>query len=158
MALLSKLHYAVRVFRAYSCKPFLSSVGKGTNIDKGFFYKHGENISLGEKVFIGHDVDIDASGGRVQIEKNAAIAPRAIIMNSSHTYDNLEIPMIEQDTVKSNIVIREGAWIGTGAIILPGVIIGKGAIVGAGAVVTKDVPDYAIVIGIPGKVIKYRKK
>jgi acetyltransferase-like isoleucine patch superfamily enzyme len=52
------------------------------------------------------------------------------------------------------IIIKKGAWIGAGASILPGVTVGKYAIVGAGAIVTKDVPDYAVVVGIPAKVVK----
>ena len=51
-------------------------------------------------------------------------------------------------------VIAEGAWIGAGATILPGVRIGRYAVVGAAAVVTKDVPDYGVVVGSPAKVIK----
>lgn len=53
-------------------------------------------------------------------------------------------------------VIGHDVWIGRKAIIMPGVKVGNGAIVGAGAVVTKDVPDYAIVAGVPAKIIKYR--
>lgn len=52
------------------------------------------------------------------------------------------------------VLIQKGAWIGAGATILPGISIGKHAIVGAAAVVTKDVPDYAIVVGNPAKVVK----
>lgn len=55
------------------------------------------------------------------------------------------------------VTIGDDAWIGTRVIILPGVSVGKGAIIGAGAVVTKDVPEYAVVAGVPAKVIKYRK-
>ena len=51
-------------------------------------------------------------------------------------------------------LIRQGAWIGAGATILPGVCVGKYAIVGAGSVVTKDVPDYAVVVGNPAKIVK----
>ena len=52
--------------------------------------------------------------------------------------------------------IGHDTWIGHGAIIQPGVTVGDGAIVGSGAIVTKDVPPYAIVVGVPAKVIKYR--
>lgn len=57
---------------------------------------------------------------------------------------------------KGNTVVEDDAWIGFGAIVMSGVTIGKGAIVAAGAVVTKDVPPYAIVAGVPAKVIRYR--
>lgn len=57
---------------------------------------------------------------------------------------------------KGNIVVKDDVWIGYGAIILSGVTIGQGAVVAAGSVVTKDVPPYAIVGGVPSKVIRYR--
>ena len=56
----------------------------------------------------------------------------------------------------SKTIIGNDVWIGNGAIIINGVTIGDGAVIGAGAVVTKDVPPYAIVVGVPGKVIKMR--
>lgn len=59
-------------------------------------------------------------------------------------------------TSKGNIIVDDDVWIGFNAIILSGVHIGQGAIVAAGAVVTKDVPPYAIVGGVPAKVIRYR--
>ena len=57
---------------------------------------------------------------------------------------------------KGNIIVDDDVWIGYGATIMSGVHIGQGAVVAAGAVVTKDVPPYAIVGGVPAKVIKYR--
>ena len=56
------------------------------------------------------------------------------------------------------VLIRESAWIGAGATILPGVCVGRHAVVGAASVVTKDVPDYAVVVGSPAKVIKMLDK
>lgn len=57
---------------------------------------------------------------------------------------------------KGNIIVSDDVWIGQGAIILSGVKVGQGAVIAAGAVVTSDVPPYAIVGGVPAKVIKYR--
>ena len=59
-------------------------------------------------------------------------------------------------TSKGDIIVEDDVWIGYGATIMSGVHIGQGAVVAAGAVVTKDVPPYAIVGGVPAKVIKYR--
>ena len=57
---------------------------------------------------------------------------------------------------KGAIVIEDDVWIGESAIIMSGVHIGRGAVIGAGAVVTKDIPPYAVAVGVPAKVIKYR--
>lgn len=63
---------------------------------------------------------------------------------------------IDEATSKGQIVVDDDVWIGTNALILSGVHIGKGAVVAAGSVVTKDVPPFAIVGGVPAKLIKYR--
>ena len=57
----------------------------------------------------------------------------------------------------AEVVIGNDVWIGMRVIIMPGVKIGNGVVIGAGAVVTKDVPDFAIVGGVPAKIIRYRK-
>lgn len=56
----------------------------------------------------------------------------------------------------SKVIIKNDVWIGANSVVMPGITIGNGAIIGSGAVVTKDVPDYAIVAGVPAKIIKYR--
>lgn len=78
----------------------------------------------------------------------APIAANAQLISNNHDeYDRMIL------TCKP-VLIREGAWIGAGATILPGVCVGKHAIVGAMSVVTKDVPDFAVVVGSPAKVVK----
>jgi acetyltransferase-like isoleucine patch superfamily enzyme len=64
---------------------------------------------------------------------------------------------VEKDTLtKGNVIIGNDVWIGANAVILSGVTIGDGAVIGAGSIVTKDVPPYAIVFGVPAKLTKYR--
>ena len=62
----------------------------------------------------------------------------------------------ESAICKGAIVIHDDVWIGESAIVMSGVHIGQGAIIGAGAIVTKDIPPYAIAVGVPASVIKYR--
>ena len=65
--------------------------------------------------------------------------------------------MGDQGSRVAKVTIGNDVWIGMRSIIMPGVKIGNGAVIGAGAIVTKNVPDYAIVGGVPAKIIKYRK-
>ena len=112
---------------------------------------------LGEKSFLG-SYCIVASNELIQIGRNVMIADFVSIRDTDHNYDNLDIPMIEQGIVTSPVIINEDVWIGHGAVITRGVNIGKGAIIAANAVVTKDVPEYAIMGGVPAKLIKYRTR
>ena len=107
-------------------------------------------------------------GDRCQINQNTTlksiyfgddvmIAPGVIFLDRLHAYDRVDIPMNQQGTTPRAItILQNDVWIGQNAIIMPGIHIGKGVIVGAGSVITKDVPDFAIVAGVPGRVIKLR--
>lgn len=65
--------------------------------------------------------------------------------------------MGSQGSRVAKVVIGNDVWIGMRSIIMPGVKIGNGVVIGAGAVVTKDIPDYAVVGGVPAKIIRFRK-
>ena len=69
-------------------------------------------------------------------------------------YDTIFVGYERQVLTCKPVTVKQGAWIGAGATILPGVTVGKYAVVGAASVVTHDVPDYAVVVGNPAKVIK----
>lgn len=96
--------------------------------------------------------------GPLRIGDNVMMGPEVTILTHTHRIDRTDIPMGQQGSMVSEVVIGDDVWIGMRAIILPGVRIGSGAVIGAGAVVTKDVPDYAVVGGVPARVIRYRKK
>lgn len=123
------------------------------NIGEGSMVRQGIHIIMGDKVKIGNHVSIMynfvcMSRGGVVIEDNVSIAANTQILTNNHDEHDHRILLCKPVTVKKN------AWIGAGVTILPGVTIGENAIVGAGAVVTKDVPDNAVVVGVPAKVIK----
>ena len=94
--------------------------------------------------------------GPLEIGNKVMMGPDVVILTHTHNIDRTDIPMGDQGSRVSKVTIGNDVWIGMRTIIMPGVKIGNGAVIGAGAVVTKDVPDYAIVGGVPAKVIKYR--
>jgi maltose O-acetyltransferase len=112
-------------------------------------YKIGGRVYIGEDLIIIDELDDRA---RVKIGDRVAIAPRVTLVISSHPNFSRVRPFVK--CVHGYIEIGDDAWIGTGCIILPDVRIGKGAVVGAGSLVTKDVPDFAVVAGVPAKPIK----
>ncbi|MDY6865405.1 MAG: acyltransferase [Halobacteriota archaeon] len=86
------------------------------------------------------------------IEDGVGIGPRVTIVINSDPYPSPLLKIYPKKTLP--VHIKEGAWIGAGSIILPGVTIGEYSLIAAGAVVTKDVPPYAVVGGVPAKIIK----
>ncbi|MFC2060269.1 acyltransferase [Chloroflexota bacterium] len=111
-------------------------------------------VKIGKNVFIGPEVAIDpALPNLITIEDDVALAGRNVLLAHSSPTSYIR----EEQHLKAEFVpvkIERGAWIAVGAIILHGVTVGRNSIVAAGAVVTKDVPPYTIVAGVPAKVIK----
>ena len=110
---------------------------------------------IGKPVYIGEDliiIDELDDRGMVTIGNRVAIAERVtLVVSSRANFSNIHQSI---DATHGRIVIGDDAWLGTGCIILPNVSIGRGAVVGAGSVVTKDVPDYTVVVGVPAKELR----
>lgn len=117
-----------------------------------------KGVKIGNNVFIGVEVLIDpAFPELIVIEDDVSLAGRNILVaHSDPTFPIRNEKLVE--TKIAPIKIEQGAWVTAGAIILPGVTIGKNSIVAAGAVVTKDVPPYTLVGGVPAKIIKNLKE
>ncbi len=143
----------IRWLRSGVASRCLEKCGRNVNIEKNADFGSGAGITLGDNSGLGINCRLR---GPLAIGDNVMMGPDCVILTSTHNFERTDIPMIAQGGKVSKVAIGDDVWIGTRAIILPGVTIGKGVIIGAGAVVTKDVPDYAIVGGIPARVIRYR--
>lgn len=115
-------------------------------------------LSIGNGTSIGEMNNIRAAGGEIIIGEKCIFSQYITIVAANHLIDK-SIPMIDQawDTTKNKVVIGNDVWIGSHAQIMPGVSIGDGAIIAAGATVTKDVEPYAIMVGSPAKLLRYRE-
>lgn len=126
-------------------------IGKGSAIHMGARFYDPRNIEIGEDTIIGEFAVLDGRD-KLKIGSHVAIASEVMIYNSEHDINDLNFKAIT-----AKVIIEDYVFIGPRAIILPGVKIGRGAVIGADAVVTKDVPPYAIVGGVPAKIIGERR-
>jgi len=135
------------------------SIGKGTKI---WHFCHvsknteiGENCVFGQNVFVANDVKI---GSRVKVQNNVSIYTGCeledeVFLGPSCVLTNVTNPrsQVNRHSLYEKTLFRRGCSIGANATIVPGITIGRYAFIGAGTVVTKDVPDYALMLGNPGK-------
>ena len=138
-------------------------IGKGTRI---WHFSHimknskiGENCNIGQNVVISPNVVL---GNNVKIQNNVSVYTGVVceddvFLGPSCVFTNVINPraFIERKDEYKKTIVKKGASIGANATIVCGYNIGEYAFVGAGAVVTKDVPDYALVIGTPARVVGY---
>jgi acetyltransferase-like isoleucine patch superfamily enzyme len=150
--------------------------GDDLQIGPGVVWKHAETMEFGNSVFIGAQAMLQGrfdgvckignhvwigpqayfDARHLVIEDYVGWGPGAKVLGSTHTGVPADQPVIATDLVIKPVTIGFGADIGMNATILPGVHIGANSIVGAGAVVTRDVPENAVVAGVPAQLIRYR--
>lgn len=126
----------------------------GNFFEENVYIGNGKNITIGKHCHINENVFIQGA----TIGNYVMIAPNVTILNGSHKFDRVDMPMIMQGEEKElNPIIEDDVWIGRNTIIMPKISIGQGSIIGAGAVVAKNVESFTIVGGVPAKLIRKRK-
>ncbi len=130
-------------------------VGPGVRIVSSARVWTSGPVLIGADTFIGHEVTIVGGEASVTIGARCDLAPRVLIVTGTH-HDGGAARAAGPGR-SHPVSIGEGSWIGAGATILDGVEIGVGAIVAAGSVVTRSIPDYDVVAGVPARRLRSRR-
>lgn len=160
--------WTVEAFGAY---------GRGSHVEDTVLAFHPEHIDLGDDVYVGHltvlkgyhlnrmvirdgawigeGCYLGAAGG-LEIGEDVGIGPGTRILTSHHTEQGTATPILHSALRFAPVSIGAGSDLGVSSVVLPGVRIGRGVQVAAGAVVTEDVPDFAVVAGVPARVLRMR--
>jgi len=110
-------------------------------------------LSIGDGTYIGRFCHIYATS-KIEIGKKVLMADKIYISDNLHGYENIELPVIDQPIKQTNpVVIGDGAWLGENVCII-GASVGKNSVIGSNSVITKDIPDYCVVVGSPAVIIK----
>jgi acetyltransferase-like isoleucine patch superfamily enzyme len=127
-------------------------IGHGTKIRA-----HEGEVHIGAKSVLGQECTISAFQ-HVSIGRECVIADRVMLIDFDHGVVEVERPIREQGIYKRDVRVGSNVWVGYGASILRGVTVGDNAIIGTSTVVTKDIPDNAVVGGVPARVLRMRPR
>ncbi|MFP4056857.1 MAG: acyltransferase [Candidatus Brocadiia bacterium] len=152
-------------------------LGEGVVFEPGVLVFHPETIEIGDRVYVGHNAILKGyykgrmtlgegtwvgqgcflhSAGGLSVGRAVGIGPHVAVLTSQHRADDRRRPVLHTELDFAPVSIEDGADVGAGAVVLPGVTVGRGAIVGAGAVVAEDVEPFAVVAGVPARLLRRR--
>ncbi len=126
---------------------FLGNIGEGSRVMPGITVVRGNSVRIGKRVTVMNNCLMMAAG-HITIDDDALVAANVQLISNNHD------PYERRVLLCKPVHLKRNCWIGAGSTILPGVTVGENAIVGAASVVTKDVPDNAVAVGNPARVIK----
>jgi acetyltransferase-like isoleucine patch superfamily enzyme len=155
----------------------LKRFGAGVVIEAGVRIFHPETVSIGDRVYIGHEAILKGyhrgymeigddtwigqrcffhSAGGIRVGREVGIGPEVKILTSAHDFGPERRPVIRYALGFSPVTVEDGVDLGIGSILLPGLRVGEGAVIGAGSVVTRDVPAYEVWAGVPARFLRKR--
>jgi maltose O-acetyltransferase len=136
-------------------KHIFETCGSNVIIKQNAYFGEGTGICIGDNSQIGERSTI---GAFTKIGRDVIMGPEVIIWTVAHRFGRVDVPINKQEGIGVRPVeIGDDIWIGQRVIIMPGLKIGSHAVIGAGSIVTKEVPEWAVVAGVPARVIRMRK-
>jgi acetyltransferase-like isoleucine patch superfamily enzyme len=117
--------------------------------------KNGD-IVVDDRANLGFNCEI-FSASKVHVGADVLMAAYTYLVGGDHLYDRVDIPVLQQGRTARGIDVGAGAWLGTHVVVTDGSTVGRDAIVGAGAVVVGEIPEFAIAVGTPAKVVRDRR-
>lgn len=149
----AKWNHPSNIIRAWCARMMLEHCGEDSGIDRKAVVDC--NVKMGDRSGIGRNCELY---GDITIGNDVLMAPEVIIRTKNHRYKKKNATIHRQGVDEEiPVVIGNDVWIGSRVMIMPGVHVGDGAVLAAGAVVTKDVPEYSVVGGVPAHVIGHRE-
>lgn len=148
-------------FKSLLLKRTVLSCGKNVSFPHNVKL-YGHNVSIGDNVILGADSVFMCTEAQIRIGDNVMFGPHVTVITGDHRTDYLGKYMFDvtvQDKLPENdqpVIFVGDNWVGANSTILKGVTVGEGAVIAAGSVVTKDVPAYTIVGGVPARHIRDR--
>lgn len=115
------------------------------------------NIVVGDEANIGFNTEI-FSASNVTVGRKVLIAAYTYLVGGDHLHDRVDVPVLDQGRTAAGISVGDHAWLGAHVVVTDGAEIGRDAIIGAGAVVVGAIPDFAIAVGTPARVIRDRRE
>lgn len=143
------------VRKAYYRRILGLAIGSDTHLSMRLFltgYHSRCQVTIGDNCVINREIYMDGRAG-VHIGNNVNVSFQACLLSLHHDHNDPGF-----SAIGAPVIVQDHAWIGARAVILPGVTVGEGAVVAAGAVVTRSVPDYTVVGGVPARVIGERNR
>lgn len=115
----------------------------------------GQGLTIGDDTYVGPYCILGAGGG-IALGRDVTLGAYVQILAEDHEFGDPNLPVNEQGVRRRGITLADGCWLGNGVIVLDGVRVGERCVVGAGSIVTRDLPDGAVAVGNPARVIRIR--
>lgn len=146
----------IRPIRSWVGQWIFKRCGHGINIEQGARFGTGKRVEIGDRSGLGVNCRV---WGSVRIGDHVMMGPDVLFISTAHRFERTDVLMDEQGFAEDRIIVVENdVWIGARCTILPGVRIGTGSVIGAGSVVAKSIPDYAVAVGNPARVVRRRPR